>query len=354
MKYPVRLVDIARIAGVSRAVVAHVVLGTGGKNTRCNAETATRVLKIANKLGYRPNRTAQQLRGAKSNILGVLALSTTSEVLSARLNYLEQEAAANGYRIIIGRVSNDSPQILNYIEDFLSRGIDGLIFLARMPADNEQIKERLGNISIPVIYYADVCTNAVTFNIDRVFGIKLAVEHLVNEGYKRIALQITTKTIDTMKARIEGYLAAFAGNNLQIQDELIYSSEDFDNIGLEDRRWKNRARDVVEHLVDDCGADALIVSDDRWAAFVIRHLLTTGRNVPVDIGVVGFDNSVVSKISFPTITSVDQCNHITAKNIINYINEFDSVDRSAEILMTKPELVVRDSSSRSKRFLTAE
>ena len=94
-KKPVRLSDVARSAGVSRVTVSHVLHGSGS-NVRVRDATRERVLQAARQMGYRPNRTAQQLRGARSKILGVIVDTWNLPVMSSRLAALEQEATRQG------------------------------------------------------------------------------------------------------------------------------------------------------------------------------------------------------------------------------------------------------------------
>src|SRR5687767_11001013 len=101
---PARLVDVAARAGVSRVTAAQVLNGSGGRTVRVGEETRQRVLEVARHLGYTPNRIAQQLRGVRSRMLGVILDTVNMPVMYARLSALEEKARSRGYRLIIGQV----------------------------------------------------------------------------------------------------------------------------------------------------------------------------------------------------------------------------------------------------------
>src|SRR5262245_955819 len=104
---PPRLIDVARQAGVSRATAAQVLNASGGQSVRVSEATRKRVLAVARAVDYRPNRVAQQLKGGRSRLLGVLLDSVNMEVMSNRLAALERRARQQGYRLTIGQVHQD-------------------------------------------------------------------------------------------------------------------------------------------------------------------------------------------------------------------------------------------------------
>ena len=349
MKNPARLVDVAKSAGVSRVVAAHVLMGTGGRNTRCAPETAEKVRKIAKMLNYRPNRAAQQLRGAKSGIIGILAHSSSNEFLTERLHLLEREADAKGYRVMIGRVSEKQEKIAEYLDDFSSRGVDGIVFLASPPEDDDLVRQSIKSFPAPVLCYSKHYENATTFNIDRASGVSDAYERLVEAGYRHIGIQLSTATTVDMQTRLSGYEQARTRFGATLKKKLVYAAEDFRDFDIEDSRWEERAARAVESLVFDGVADAIIATDDIWAAYIVKHLKKIGKSVPEDVGVVGFDNSDVAKIVSPSITSVDQNHHELARALIDFITNRDQkAMKEDERILIKPKLVERESTRRSK------
>src|SRR3984957_10003512 len=121
----VRLLDVARAAGVSRVAADHVLNGAGSASVRVSESTRLRVETIARQLNYRPNRAAQQLRGLPSGLIGVIFDSQWPTNLQ-RLSLLEQAGIAHGLRFMLGQVHGDPRLAARYLDDFAERGVQGI------------------------------------------------------------------------------------------------------------------------------------------------------------------------------------------------------------------------------------
>ncbi len=122
----VRLLDVARAAGVSRVAAAHVLNGAGNASVRVSPATRRRVENIARELNYRPNRAAQQLRGMPSGLIGVIFDSQWPTNLQ-RLSMLEQAGIAGGLRFMVGQVHGDPRLAARYLDDFADRDVQGIL-----------------------------------------------------------------------------------------------------------------------------------------------------------------------------------------------------------------------------------
>src|ERR1700759_1403851 len=103
----VRLIDVARAAGVSRVAAAHVLNGAGSASVRVSLKTRQRIETIAESMNYRPNRAAQQLRGMPSGLIGVI-FDSQWPTNHARLSELERAGIARGLRFMVGQVHGDA------------------------------------------------------------------------------------------------------------------------------------------------------------------------------------------------------------------------------------------------------
>ena len=150
-----------------------------------------------------------------------------------------------------------------------------------------------------------------------------------------------------MQDRLKGYERGHDALGISLDKDLIYSPEAFDILDLESPEWRKRAKKTVERLVLENGADAIIASDDIWAAHIIKHLLSIGKSVPRDVGVVGFDNTAIAKIMSPGITSIDQSNQKLAKALLDHILNWNMKKNTEEkAILVKPELIIRESTRR--------
>ena len=169
---PVRLIDVAKRAGVSGATISHVLHGSGG-NIRVSEATRRRVLRVARQLSYKPNRNAQQLRGMRSRILGVIVDTWNMPVMSNRLSALEQEATRRSYRLIIGQGRNDPQRIREYLDDFESRGVEAILCLVDlMRGDQQKLHPLFGAGAKLVFHGKPIVPGAACVHVDTVHGVR--------------------------------------------------------------------------------------------------------------------------------------------------------------------------------------
>ncbi|MGH7213774.1 MAG: LacI family DNA-binding transcriptional regulator, partial [Tepidisphaeraceae bacterium] len=191
-----RLVDIAAKAGVSPPVVSTVLRGDGADlaastsgNIRVAPETAERIRRIAREMNYRPNVTAQLLRGRKSDVIGVLIGVGSPALNFERLAAIEQAAYQRGYRLMVGQFRGDSDRIARYVQDFLDRHVEALIcFHNPLPEHDDRVVELLEQIPGLVFQTQSLVEGACRVDVDRAAGATDAVKYLASKGRRRIGL----------------------------------------------------------------------------------------------------------------------------------------------------------------------
>ncbi len=338
---PVRLADVAKGAGVSRVTVSHVLHGSGA-NVRVSEATRERVRRIARQLGYRPNRSAQQLRGARSKILGVIVDTWNMPVMSSRLAALEQEATRRGYRLIIGQARNDPDRVREYLEDFGGRAVEGILCLVDLMRGYEKRLRPLFDRDTHLVFHGrPIVKGAACVRVDTSDGVRQSVAHVLDRGRQRPSLVLWNMADERSRLRREGYLAELAARALAADKGLIWSARSAS--GVPSLEVVDRAIDtlIVRHA-----ADALIADDDVWAARLIQRLKDRGFHVPSDVAVVGYDNLRLATVIDPPLTTVDQ-NHAAyahaALDLAIRIHRGDALPRAERIVTVQPKLIVRDS-----------
>src|SRR5690606_28622377 len=117
-----------------------VLRGGSNSTVRVSAATAATVRRIAAEMDYRPNVAAQQLRGRVSDVIGVLIGASSTAANYERLSAIEQEAYRRGYRLMIGQFHAESGRVAEYVQDFISRGVDAMIcFHNPLPCEDSQV-----------------------------------------------------------------------------------------------------------------------------------------------------------------------------------------------------------------------
>ena len=338
----VRLCDIAKEAGVSRVTVSQVLHGSGGGTVRVGEKTRERVLKIAKKLKYKPNRLAQQLRGVNTRLIGVVVDTWNMPMMSARLSALEREATKRDYRLMIGQSRHNFARIQEYLDDFEGRRVEGIVCLCDFLKQDEEEIRSLVDVRSDVVFHGKQLVEKIgSVRVDTADGIRQVVDHLVERGRRRMALMLWNPTDEKSERRRAAYLEALESHGLPADDELIWFGSGDDDFISQASLDKAIDLQVARHK-----SDALIADDDMWAVRLIQRLKSRAFRVPEDVAVVGYDNLDVATVIEPPLTTVDQNHEEYAKAVLDllladkHIADMPPEDR---VVTIRPRLVVRES-----------
>ncbi len=345
--HKVRLIDIAEQVGVSRITVSKVLLQTKGNKTNVSAETASRILAAAKQMGYTPNAAARQLAGVGNKLIGVLIDAHGLSVEYQRVSHEEEAANARGYRLIVGQCRPDIKEIKSYIDDFFSRGIEGMIIHAHAayPDICTELMQASSKIK-HVVYYdrpGSQTENINCVNIDLADGMKNLVRRIVAKGRKKIFYFVPYRKLPAGKyfsfqERERGFTEALKEAGLacpeRFSERFIFPVEP----GLE------QIAPLVKQIVNEYKPDAIIARNDEIAAMTIRTLLDMGVKCPDDIAVAGFDNRSFCPYLKPSLTSVDtrvdKASHAAVSLLVDRVEDLKSEYETVNI---SPELVERES-----------
>jgi DNA-binding LacI/PurR family transcriptional regulator len=337
----VRLLDVAQAAGVSRVAAAHVLNGAGTASVRVSDTTRKRVEAVARKLGYRPNRAAQQLRGVPSGLVGVIFDSQWPTNLQ-RLSALERAGIERGLRFIVGQVHGDARLSARYLDDFQDRGVEAILCIVDLRRDYlAEIRPLFQGRTNVVFHGRALAEEGLCVRVDTADGIRQSIAHLADRGRKRIGLLMSHSGDEFMTYRQAGYAAEFAARGLAIDERLIWSAES--ESGLPDPATLDRA---IDELIVAQKADAVIAADDVWAVRLIQRLKARGLRVPDDVAVIGYDNLDLATVIEPPLTTVDQRHAAyceAAIDLLLKVTQHEEVAPEDRTRVIRPELVVRES-----------
>jgi DNA-binding LacI/PurR family transcriptional regulator len=337
----VRLLDVARAAGVSRVAVAHVLNGAGSASVRVSENTRRRIEQIARKLHYRPNRAAQQLRGVPSGLVGVIFDSQWPTNLQ-RLSQLERAGIARGLRFMVGQVHGDARLSARYLDDFQDRGVEAILCIVDLRKDYLAEIRPLFRGHRNVVFHGRALTDdGLCVRVDTEDGIRQSVAHLLQRGRRRIGLLMSHSGDEFMTYRMAGYTAEFAARGAKADPALVWSAESAS--GLPDEAILNRA---IDRLVKSQRADAIIAADDVWAVRLIQRLKARGYRVPDDVAVVGYDNLDLATVIEPPLTTIDQQHAVYAEAAIDMLRKVAQQEDLADedrLRVIRPKLIVRQS-----------
>ncbi len=344
MKKKIRQSDIARIAKVSQATVSIVLDGKNG-GRRVSQATRERIEKIATEMGYQPDIVARQLRGSRSGLIGVLIGLSAAPVILERLFALEQAALLRGYRTLAGSFGKEIEHASHYINDFIARGVEGVVCLSHEHREQPQLLARLISRIPNVVYLRQPSLPGAHYiHVDAADCIHQGIEHLVQRGRKRIGIILLDNFHQANRHRRDGYMEAIARNNLPYDENLIWVGDD--SLHPNPHEVSNaKAAEVVEVLVKKSKADAIIAINDDWAAQLIKAIRNIGLQVPRDISIIGQGNFKIASFFDPEITTLDPQNKLFAEAAIDLLDEMIEKGQNAvrKTITIKPRLIIRAS-----------
>ena len=284
--------EIADKAKVSIATVSRAL--NNAENVKPN--TRELILSIAQDLKYKPNTLARNLVKNTSNIIGVVLPQIDGEFFSEIIHGIDEIAYTGGYHVIVAS-SHSQRTVAQSIVNFMNETIvGGMIILA--PMINDQIREIIKGTSVPIIIIngRTHLDNIDTVRIDNYQGAYSMTEYLIKiKGYKKIA-HIKGPILNTdATMRYKGYIAALKDNNIQIDESWIINGEFTAESG------ENGCRRLLSLNEKP---EVIFAGNDMMALGCYRVVKAFGMKIPNDIGVVGFDNIMLSEFASPRLTTV--------------------------------------------------
>jgi LacI family transcriptional regulator len=330
---------VAELAGVSRSTASRVINGQDG----VRPEIRRRVLDVVELTGFVPHAAARTLAGQRSRILGLAIRDTTEQVFSDP--YFA--ALAQG----VSRACNEHDQTLSLFlfqtaeqrehlpaRVLQSKLIDGLVITATFMDD--PLMWQLSESRIPFVVVGEVSDPGIpTVDADNEGGARLAAEHLLAIGRKRIAAVMGPMRSGAAATRRVAFERALAAAGRPLDPALVVES-DFTEEG---------AYRATQPLLAQ-SPDAIFVFSDRMAVGVVRALQEAGRAVPDEVAVVGFDDLSPARQTQPPLTTirqeVEQAGVVAVELLLERIQAPDAPARRIEL---PTRLVVRGSTGAATR-----
>ncbi|MCD4823269.1 MAG: LacI family transcriptional regulator [Phycisphaerae bacterium] len=355
-KKAVTLKDVAERAGVSRWLAGHVL--NGGKSTaHASLESVEQIRKAAKDLNYHSNYAAGLLRGKRSHTFGLLVSSAGDPLRSFLVQYLDAKAVQIGCHTLISNTfSNPAvPQnwFEDYVEEFVRRGVDG-VFCAIHPHYEEDRAALLERHPNTVFYEDQGVPDAACVSVDREAAARLAVRHLVERGRRRIGLAMMTLSLPAHLDRFRGYELELQAHGLPVDEQLVFNGEPhglaaYPYCDMKANKWEfpiELMDMVIDTLVCDAQADAIVAYDDFWAASLIKRMRVRGIKVPQQVAVVGYLNHYLCDWTDPAITTIDLSHEAAAGAMVQMLEQMVTdgpLPKDQRKVKIKPKLIVRES-----------
>ncbi|EGO62842.1 LacI family DNA-binding transcriptional regulator [Acetonema longum] len=324
--------DVARTAGVSIATVSRILNGQGG----VSEELIDKVQLTVQELNYQPNAVARALKVQESRSIGLIIPDIGNPFFPALVRGVEDAAQVHGYALILCNTDGDPDKEINYIKFLRSKQVDGILLVGNIGF--EQSGHWLSDAAVPIVLVDRRIAGAPlsTVIVDNQAGAVLAVEHLIRQGRRQIAIVSGRPASPTNTERVNGYIQALAANRLFCRTDLVVNGDFTFEGGY-------RAAEIL--LNRGCRFDAIFAANDLMAIGVIECLAQNGRRVPDDVAVAGFDNIRLAAWYKPALTTINQPVYEMGQLAVAALLEHmaDSGAQARDIML-KPELIIRQSS----------
>lgn len=337
-KASITIHDIARELNISASTVSRAL----NDNPRISQATRDRIKSIAAEMGYQPNTIASNLRNQKTNTIGIVVPLINRHFFSTFISGVEEIAFQSGYNVIISQSNDLLEKEQKIVQSLFSNRVDGLIASLSMQTDRFDHFMLFSNKNIPIVFFDRVVPELESHKIvvdDFQVGVQ-ATEHLISQGYRRIAHLAGPTVLHTYRDRMLGYRAALEKNNLPIDDDLIICN----------RLTRMDGQEAIKKLLAlPQPPDAVFCGNDTSALSMMVYLKKIGARIPLDFGLIGFSDEPFSEVVTPSISTLKQPAFemgIRAAELL--IQEIESkVKLKEHLTITVPtELIVRESSSR--------
>jgi LacI family transcriptional regulator len=277
-------------ATVSRALNNH---------PRISAETKQLVIETAQRLHYKRNRIASSLRTGRSHTIGVIIPSARINFFGSVVHGIETLASEYGYHTLIYQSEETAEFEIKAIEAFLGARVDGILASLAKGTNDFSHYTDLKKRNVPLVLFdrSNDSLNIPSVVIDDYKGGYIATEHLIEQGYKRIAHLAGPQKFQTFQNRLRGYRDALAAYGIPADDALIYTGD----LSIEEGK---RAADYFLEL--DEIPDAIFAVEDFSALGLIKRFKEQNIKMPAEMGIIGFANEDFDEHITPTLSSINQ------------------------------------------------
>lgn len=339
-KKPVTIRQVAEIANVSTQTVSRVI----NDRPDVSPETRQRVKEVINLLGYQPNALARSLIRQRSHTLGVVVTKLDYYGPSRTLMGIEREIRAVGYSLLLDLLHR--PEIENVealLNRLLSNRVEGIIWAVPEIGNNRNwLEKKIPHLLTPIIFLSMQPRPGLSVvSIDNRYGGKLATEHLLAQGYRRIG--VITGPMDWWEARerLLGWQDALVAAGLAPQAHQIVAGDWSAASGAQG------LSNLLEHFPE---IDAVFVCNDQMALGALQIAPKFGRQVPETLALVGFDDTPEAAYYRPPLTTIRQQLGELGATAVREMGRLIEASRQnvpetpPRAILLQPELVVRESS----------
>lgn len=328
----VTIKDIARVAGVAPSTVSKALNGSD----EVSEATRANVTAVAARLGYRPNSIARSLKVRRTHTLGVITNDREGAFTTAMVHGVADVASGHSFGVFLCNSYGGRNKERQHIELLLDKQVDGIILTGFKVEERGAPAAATDRVPLVYLYSYTSATDSPCILPDDEGGARLAAEHLISLGRKRIAFINGPPSYEATHLRLTGYRTALEEHELPSSSKLVATAGDWN----QDSGFR-----LAQQLMSESDRpDAILCANDDLAAGAILGLTEIGLKVPRDVAIVGFDDRpFAAHLPIPLTTvalPLLQMGEVAAQKMFDAISG-ETVEN--ELIRVPCELVIRAS-----------
>ncbi|WP_066057406.1 catabolite control protein A [Robertmurraya korlensis] len=330
----ITIYDVAREANVSMATVSRVVNG----NPNVKPATRKKVLEVIERLGYRPNAVARGLASKKTTTVGVIIPDISSPFFAELARGIEDIATMYKYNIILSNSDQNKDKELHLLNTMLGKQVDGIVFMGGNISEEHVAEFKRSPAPIVLAGSLEDSEQVPSVNIDYEQATFDAVNTFIEKGHTRIAMVIGPfhEPINKEK-KLVGYKKALEAAGISVEEDLIVEGDYTYDSGIE-------AFEKLLELPEK--PTAIYVGSDEMAVGVVHGAQDKGYHVPEDFEVISSDNTRISLMVRPQLTTVIQPLYDIGAVAMRLLTKFMNKEKVSEHTVVLPHRIELRSSTK--------
>ncbi|MCX7705720.1 MAG: LacI family transcriptional regulator [bacterium] len=327
--------EIAERTGIAVSTVYAILADR--KSCFASRKLKERVKKLADELGYRPNYIAVSLKKGKTGTIGLIVSDMNAETTLGRLENMTKIAHKDSYHIFVACSYNNPDLEDELLREFYYRMVDGIVIAPARFGHESKFLSKLIELKFPIVSVTCIENVDIDFvSTDYFAGGYMAGQHLLEMGYTKPGFLGPEITTTAVKERFEGFTKVLVDNGYKIDDV---------NVVL----VRNETNQEIEKGSDkllETGVDAVFCTNDRIALLFMKKAIQKGKKIPEQMGIIGFDDTEVGRMSLIPLTSIRQKLAEATTQLYESLKKKIQGQNQPCKMFIKPELIVRESTKR--------
>ena len=336
------IVDIAKLAGVSKSTVSRVLNGTG----YVNEDTRKKVEAVIAEHKFRPSATARSLCRQESNTIGVVIPEMGNTFFAEVLKGIGDAIEKKGMTMILCDTDNNSERQYRALNMIKEQRVKGLILTPANDysedAENRKLKKQLKELDVPVVLLDRQVENSVWDGIyfENYMSAYSATEQLIKAGNRRIGVITGDLKLKIGRDRYQGYLQAMEDNNLKVEDKYVMQGD----FTIE------RAYELMKSCIENGDIpDAVLTCNNRTSLGFMKALAEKKLELGRDIAAIGIDRiEVLEILDVPFSYVVRESVEMGIKAVEKLLERIENPDKQREIYVMPFEIVLKGSEKKQK------